>query len=119
MSILEGELANEIADALDSAGVAYAIAITREVPGEGGDPFDPPPPVVTTYNGRGFVDDWDEAFLTGGLVERGDVKVIVIANSIAVVPAAGDRVTARGKTYSVLNVSADPARATFTLQARS
>lgn len=118
MSILEGELADEIAAALDSAGIPFAVTITRDVPGEGGDPFDPPPPVSTTYTGSGFIDDWDEAFLTGGLVERGDVKVVVIANSIAIVPAAGDRVTARGKTYSVLNVSADPALATYTLQAR-
>jgi hypothetical protein len=31
----------------------------------------------------------------------------------------GDRVTARGKSYSIIDVSSDPALATYTLQARA
>lgn len=117
-SILDGDLAGEIADALDSAGIPFAVTVIRDVPVEGGDPADPQPPVETPFACSGWIDDWDADYLASGLVERTDVKIIVIANSIAIVPAAGDRVTARGKTYSVLNVSADPALATYTLQAR-
>lgn len=118
-SILDGDLADEIANALDSAGIPFAVSITREVPGEGGDPFDPPPPVSTTYNGSGWLDDWGNDFIASGLVERTDAKIIIIATSITIVPVAGDSVTVRGKTYSVLNVAADPALATYTLQARA
>lgn len=118
-SILDGSLADDIAAALDSAGIPFAVTITRDVPQDSPDPADPLPPVTTSYDGNGFVDDWDASYLASSLVERGDVKIIIIATSIAIVPDTGDRVTVRGKTYSVLNVSADPALATYTLQARA
>jgi len=119
MSILEGELADDIAAALDSAGIPFAVTITRDVPQESPDPADPLPPISTDFACNGFIDDWDASYLASSLVERGDVKIVIIANSIAIVPVAGDRVMVRGKTYSVLNVSADPALATYTLQARA
>lgn len=118
-SILDGDLADDIADALTSAGIPFAVAITRDVPQDSPDPADPLPPISTDYAGSGWVDDWDASYLASGLVERADVKIIIIATSIAIVPDTGDRVTVRGKTYSVLNVSADPALATYTLQARA
>lgn len=119
MSILLGDLAQTVADALTSAGIPFAVTITRDVAQDSPDPADPLPPVTTSYDGNGFIDDWDASYLASGLVERADVKIVIIATSIAIVPDTGDRVTVRGKTYSVLNVSADPALATYTLQARA
>lgn len=118
-SILDGSLADDIADALTSAGIPFAVTITRDVPQDSPDPADPLPPISTDFACNGFIDDWDADYITSTLVERSDVKIVIIANSIAIVPVAGDRVTVRAKTYSVLNVSADPALATYTLQARS
>lgn len=118
-SILDGSLAGDIADALNAASIPFAVVVTRDVPQDSPDPADPLPPISTDYTGSGWVDDWDASYLASGLVERADVKIIIIANSIAIVPVAGDRVTVRAKSYSVLNVSADPALATYTLQARA
>jgi hypothetical protein len=118
-SILDGSLADDIAAALDGAGIPFAVTITRDVPQDSPDPADPLPPISTDFACNGFIDDWDASYLASSLVERGDVKVVIIATSIAIVPDTGDRVTVRGKTYSVLNVSADPALATYTLQARA
>jgi len=118
-SILDGDLADDIADALNSAGIPFAVTITRDVPQDSPDPADPLPPISTDFAGNGFIDEWDADYITSTLVERSDVKIVIIANSIAIVPVAGDRVTVRAATYSVMNVSSDPAGATFTLQART
>ncbi|MGB3864782.1 MAG: hypothetical protein WBA29_04025 [Xanthobacteraceae bacterium] len=119
-SILDGSLADDIADALDSAGIPFAaIVVSRDIPQDSPDPADPLPPISTDFACKGFIDEWDADYITSTLVERSDVKIVIIANSIAIVPVAGDRVTVRAKSYSVLNVSADPALATYTLQARA
>jgi hypothetical protein len=119
MSILSGELAETIGDALIDADIPFDVVVTRSTPGEGGEPWDPAPAVLTDYPCKGYVDTYSEAYLSGGLVESGDVKVVIIANTLAIEPSVGDSVTARAKTYYVLNVSADPALALYELQARA
>lgn len=120
-SILLGDLAGTIGDALIDAAIPFALTISRDVT-TGGDPFDPGSgtTVTTDYSCQGFVDTFSAFDVANSLVLAGDVRIIVVATTLDMPspPSPGDRVTANGKTYSVLNVSADPALATYTLQAR-
>jgi hypothetical protein len=118
-SILEGEIAETIADALIDAAIPLDIVVTRSTPGVGSDPADPPPPTLTDYACKGFTDVFSDSFLAGGLVQRGDIKVVVVADTLAIEPAPGDQVTIRGKTYTVADVSADAALALYELQAHA
>jgi hypothetical protein len=99
----------------DVAGdlVFYDAVLTRETPGEGGDPFDPPPPVVTTYDCKGLVEAYSDYFRKSGLVSQSDRKVLILAASLAVKPQAGDRVTIQHITFTLSEVSTDPATAVF------
>lgn len=120
-SILDGSLADDIAAALDSAGVPYAITITRDVPQDSPDPADPLPPVSTDFPCTGWVDAYKAEDLANSLILASDTKIIVVATTLTMPspPVPGDRVTAKGATYSVIDVSSDPALATYTLQARA
>lgn len=121
VSILDGELAETIADALQDAAIPFAITITRDVPQDSPDPADPLPPITTDFPCQGFIDSYSAFDIANSLVSAGDAKIVVIANTLTMPspPGPGDRVTARGKTYSVINVSADPANALYELQARA
>lgn len=117
-SILDGELADTIGDALIDANIPFAITVTRETPGDG-PPYDPGDPTYTPYACQGFVDTYATQYADGSLIEAGDVKVVIVAKTLDIEPAPGDTVTARDKTYNVVNVSADPALALYELQARA
>jgi hypothetical protein len=122
VSILDGELADTIADALIDAAIPFAVTITRSGT-TGGDPADPGSgtTVTTDYPCQGFVDSYSAFDVANSLVLAGDVKIVVIANSLDMPsqPSPGDIVTARGRSYSIINVSADPALALFEIQGRA
>jgi hypothetical protein len=120
-SILDGSLADDIADALTSAGIPFAVTITRDVPQDSPDPADPLPPITTNYPCSGWVDAYTAADLANSLILASDTKIIVVATTLTMPspPVPGDRVTTQGKSYTVINVSSDPALATFELQARA
>jgi hypothetical protein len=119
VSILEGELAADIAEALLAAGLAIDLTITRnEVVAPGGAPWEPPITAPVDHACKGWPDQWTEAELAGTRVLSSDVKVCLIATSISITPVIGDRVTVRGQTGEVVRVDADPALAVYTLQAR-
>ncbi|MFZ5693306.1 MAG: hypothetical protein ACOY5F_18900 [Pseudomonadota bacterium] len=120
MSILEGGLADDIAAALESALVPHDLTVSRSVIPDSPpyDPFDPPAPVLVEYPARGFLDEYDASYRAGSLIEAGDVKVVIVATSIEVEPAPGDLIEVKGKSYSVISVSSDPAGATWSCQAR-
>lgn len=117
-SILEGELAATITAALIDASIPYAITVTRTIPG-GGPDYDPDPPTYVDYACQGFVEDFSEFLKATTLIEAGDVKVVVLLPTIAIMPEPGDTVTVRGKVYTIINASPDPALATIELQARA
>lgn len=119
MSILEGEFADEIASALEAASLPFDLTLSRDVVQDSPAPEPGEPPVIVTVNYpcRGFVDDFDASWRAGSLIQAGDVRVIIIANSIDIEPVAGDRITVRGKTYAAITVQADAAVATWQIQA--
>lgn len=87
--------------------------LTREIPGTGGDPFDPPAPTVTTYGCKGIVEAYSDYFRKNGLVDAKDRKVLILATSLAVKPQAGDRITIQHVTFTLQEVSTDPATAVW------
>ncbi len=120
MSILDGEIAEMVADALESANVPYDLTLTRSTPGEV-DPDEPwvvPEPTITAHACRGFVDSYRADQVDGTVIQRNDRKVMVLVPTLSITPVPGDTVTARGQTYGVVHVDADPALATWTLQVR-
>ncbi|MGE0749338.1 MAG: hypothetical protein AB7K64_02010 [Variibacter sp.] len=118
MSVLEGEIAETVADALLEAAIPLDLVLTRTTPG-GGDPFDPDPPTSTDYACKGFLDSYSVLERAGSLIEAGDAKIVIVATTLSIEPAPGDSVTVRGKSYAIVNVSADPAVALYELQGRA
>lgn len=120
MSILEGELAEIIGEAIGGADLFYAATLTRTTV-TGGDPWDPGSGVETTvtFPCQAFEDTYSIFERQNTLIQAGDVKVVVLATTLATVPTTADKITTRGVTRSIVSVERDPAGATFTLQARS
>lgn len=122
MSILDGELAGIIFDALEGADLPYDLVLTREIPGSTEPPYSPwspGPPTIQTHNCRGLVDDYRADQRDGTLILSNDRKVLILAPSLSITPVPGDKITARGVVYTAITVQADPALATFTVQVRA
>lgn len=120
-SILDDEIAATIADALTNADVTLDIVLSRTVPGEPDPetPWIPGEPVTTNYSCKGWADHYEAAELVNTTILATDVKVMIVATTLAIEPAPSDHVTVRGDGYTVISVSTDPARAIWQLQARS
>lgn len=120
-SILEGELAQTIAEALLDADIPFDVVITRTVPGEV-DPEQPwiePEPEVLTFTCKGFTETFSADYISAGLVQADDVKVVILAPTLATTPQLSDVVTVRGQAYTIIRIIPDPALATIALQARA
>lgn len=104
----------------DVAGdlVFYDAVLTREIPGTGGDPFDPPAPTTVTYGCKAIVEGYSDYFKKNGLVDAKDRKVLVLADSLEVTPEPGDRITVQNITFTVVTVATDPATALWEIQGR-
>lgn len=117
VSPLEGPIRRTIGKALKST--FYAAKVSRTTVEENPDePWNPGVETTTHYPCRGFVDTYSDFYLANSLINSGDVKVVILTDSLAITPTLSDTVTIRGKTYSIINVSPDPAVATWTIQAR-
>jgi hypothetical protein len=88
--------------------------LVRDVPQVGGDPADPLPPTQATYPCKAIVEGYSDYFKANNLVNASDRKVLILATSIGAKPAAGDRVTISGITFTLQDVSTDPAEAVWT-----
>ena len=117
MSILEGEIAEQISDALVEAAIPVAVTVTRQVQDPESSPW---APTFTTvdYSCQGLRDSYTALDRAGGNILESDVKVLILAPTLAIEPVPGDSVTIDGKTYSVVTVSTDPAGALWEVQAR-
>lgn len=75
---------------------------------------------ITTkdYKFEGIRDNFDKRYAQQAGIPETDVRILIIADSIAVVPRAGDKIELRGAWNEVRRVLAiDPADASYTLQA--
>ena len=83
------------------------------------DPGNPPNIVQVEYPCKGIVEDYSDFYKLQSLVQANERKILVLANSLATVPQENDKITIRGKTYTVVSVGSDPALATYELKATS
>lgn len=124
------EIQAEMAEAFDDPdGLADAVTPVegvRKVAGE----YDPDlggetPETTITYIGRGVLGSYLSKEIDGSLIQTSDKKLLVLQNELSVsegglptavpaAPAIGDIVNG----MRVMNVSADPADATWTAQLR-
>jgi hypothetical protein len=121
-SPLLGSLATTIGKAM--SGLFLDATLSRDTASAGGDPWNKPPPTTATYACKAIHEDWGVSYVAGGLVNEGDVKVLVLASTLTIEPLPGDRVTIRSKTFTVVPqgsgqppVTTDPAKAVWTLRA--
>ena len=123
-SLLAGGLAKTIAGAMKN--LFLDATLTRFVPASTGSAYDPDPPVSTDYACKAIFDQWGAYHQANGLVLNTDRKVLVLANTLAVEPMPGDRIAIGGVTLNVYSngegapaVATDPAKAVWTLRART
>lgn len=82
------------------------------------DPADPPAPTPVEYTCKAIKDNYTLRDRADGLILQGDVKILILANSISVSPLLQDRVTIQGVTFTLVDASVDPAMALWTCQGR-
>ena len=82
------------------------------------DSFDPPAPMATGYTCKVMVETYSQFLRAGGTIKANERKVLILTNSLNVSPSPGDRVTVRGVVFTVVEVTADPALATWECRAQ-
>ncbi len=91
---------------------------------EARDPVDPTlmVPTDTPSDCKGFIDVFKDDQVDGTLVLRSDHKIVILGASLPsdIVPLPGDRITAEGSTFTIVEngVKRDPAGATYECQSR-
>jgi hypothetical protein len=121
LSILQGELAEDVAAALDAADVPYALTVTRQEQGEPDPetPWEPGPIVDVPYDGRGWVENYDDDAIDETVIDARDVRVMILTTSISIEPTDTDTLTLDGKAFTIVNVKRDASGALFIIQARA
>lgn len=124
MSLLEGELAEIIGDALIAADIPYGMTIPRQTAGaprpDDWPTWEPWPDDTVTieHTVQGFIDTYSAFLVASGVVNAGDVKIVLIQTTLPFRPELTDVIVARGKTYTILSMSEDPAKATLEVRAK-
>lgn len=124
-SPLAGPFARTVGRALAPTFLPATLTrVTTAVP-DPETPWIPGAATSTTHSCRAIHDIWDATWLAGGLVAAGEVKIVILAATLAVEPEPGDTITIRGETFTIVPagagkpaVSTDPARATWECRAR-
>lgn len=118
-SPLAGSLARTLGRALSSTFLDATLARDTAVAGE--NDWTPGTPTTKNYSCKAIHVEWRTMLPPGQVLNEKSVrKVIILANSLAVQPRSGDRITIRGETFVVMPegtspvVMSDPALATWT-----
>ena len=121
--LLEGGIAKQVYKAMKAAKMTLPATLIKVTPGTRtpGAISAGTNPTETSYACRGFVADYTAIEMQNTLIQRGDRKVVLLGASIASAqtPATDDKVTIDGATYRIITVNSDPAKATYTCQARA
>ena len=108
-------------DANISPGVLDAVLIKR-VPGirTPGNLTAGTNPTSTSFTARGFIDSYSDDVIDETNVLASDRLITLIGNSIQdfAIPETDDRITIESQTWTIINVSRDPAAATYECQGR-
>lgn len=113
--IVKTELGDKVLTDGEHSVTLHKRAVGTRTPGQltgGTNPTDTP------YTCKGFIDSKRVTKFRGTLVEKGDVFVVLLGDTISggtVAPTTKDQVTAEGVRYSIRELDRDPAAATYTL----
>ena len=117
-SPLSGSLARAIHAGMK--GLFLDATLTRDVagtPSPDTQDFDPVAPTPTDYECKAIHEEYSERWRLEGLVNVGERRVIILAESLSITPQPKDRITIRSETFSIIDVQSDPALATYTCRA--
>ena len=99
----------------------FDITFTKVEPGtRTGDLTGGTNPTTTEHTVKGFEDSYNERQIDGTIVQRGDRKILVLGSTLpsGIEPEPNDELALANKTWRVVNVNSDPARATYECQSR-
>lgn len=119
VSLLSGSLAATINSALSSTFLDATL--TRDVvqpTSPAYDPADPPAPTPVSYTCKAIRDNYSVSDRLNSSIAAGDVKILILVNSLSVTPVVNDRITIQGSTFSAVRIDVDPANAVWTIQGR-
>lgn len=89
-------------------GKGLELVLRREIIGEY-DPDVPPAPSELMVNGSGFREEYDNQYIDGTLIVRGDVKLLVspvqLSGEDMPAPQSNDKITFDGTVYTVISVA--------------
>lgn len=117
-SILEGELAGQVADALSVARVPMALTIVVTIPG-GGPVYDPDPPTYEDHACQGWPEAYADDEVDGTRIETSDVRVMVLTPTLDIEPTTADRIIVNGTSHAIINLKRDASAALLEIQARA
>ena len=123
-SLLEGRLASIIGNALVKSKLPYTLIIPRTEATSERPPDLPtwetwePEEETTEHEFLGFVDTYSDFLVGQGVVDADDVKIVLIQSEMPFRPLKSDVIKARGQTYTILEISEDPAKATREIRAK-
>lgn len=123
MSILtDGTVEDAVNQGIDP--IAYDLTFTRV-----NESFDPSTGETTRsttqYTVRGIITEYSKRWVAEGVVQANDRQILILQPSLQdssgnkVTPQPDDEITYDGQTYVVVDVSEDPASATWVLQGRA
>lgn len=115
-SILDGELADILTDALIAERIPHSLSV-RRTETDNSDPFNPTT-VTVDYAAQGWLDTYHASDIDGTRIRTTDVKAFLVTSSVSIAPATTDKLLANSKTYTIVSVQRDPAGACWIVQAR-
>lgn len=118
MSILQGELAETIAEALIDADVPFAMTLQRIT-------VLPPPndwtdgeEIIENFACMGFIETYSDLLKAGTMIQEADRKAVIVTTTLSTEPRLTDILIVDGRNYSIQSIGYDPARATIELRVR-
>ena len=95
---------------------ARAATLRHEEPGGLDEYGDPLPGVVTTYDCKGWVEEYDATWLSAGIPST-DVRILILQKSLTGhTPEQDDQLMIESQWYQIRNISRDPANAAWVFQ---
>lgn len=120
--LLDGGLSRTIGRAM--SGLFLDATLKRDALAAGSDAFDPGAVTTTEYTCKAIHEEWGTYHHAAGLVRQGERKVLILAHSLSVEPAPGDRIVIRDEVFTVCDsgsgqraVTTDPAKAVWVCRA--
>lgn len=120
MGLLDGKIAKVVRSGLKQAGMYKPATLVKSTAGtrSPGSLAAGTNPTAASYSCEGFVTTTSKLKIGGTLVEASDRVIVLLGDSLSVVPATRDRITIESMTQNIVGVDRDAASATYTCLCR-